>query len=233
MGRMLLLQKRNGKILVKVKRKTIENGVVSLDTKLTPSQDRARATFELVLDVAAKLLTDVGFERLSTNMICKHAGLTPPALYRYFPNKYAVLMELANRLMERQDEVVFEWIAAGGTDADDLEGVVQRYKSVQDRVNQITREQPGGGWIMRAIRAIPMLRDVRLKSRDLVAGRLFDSMRKRLVDTSDADLEIATRLSVELMYAATEMVIEEPDRDVDRITHDVCVMVAMYLQRLH
>ena len=51
------------------------------------------------------MLEEVGFERLSTNMICKRAGLTPPALYRYFPNKYAVLKELGERRFQREAEV--------------------------------------------------------------------------------------------------------------------------------
>jgi len=36
--------------------------------------------------------------------------MTPPALYRYFPNKYAVLQELGRRLVRAQDYAVFAWI---------------------------------------------------------------------------------------------------------------------------
>ena len=46
-------------------------------------------------------VSDVGIERLSTNLVCERAGLTPPALYRYFPNKYALLSELGQRLMQQ------------------------------------------------------------------------------------------------------------------------------------
>lgn len=41
---------------------------------------------------------------------CERAGLTPPALYRYFPNKYALLSESGQRLMQRQNERVDHWI---------------------------------------------------------------------------------------------------------------------------
>ncbi len=50
-------------------------------------------------------------------MLCARAGLTPPALYRYFDDKYAVLEALGRRLMARQNIVPEEWIArheAGG-----------------------------------------------------------------------------------------------------------------------
>ncbi|MFH5960663.1 TetR/AcrR family transcriptional regulator, partial [Clostridium perfringens] len=78
---------------------------------------RARRTRERLLDVAGVLLGEVGIERISTNLICERAGLTPPALYRYFPNKYAVLEGLGQRLMERQDTVLLAWVErhrAGG-----------------------------------------------------------------------------------------------------------------------
>ncbi len=75
-----------------------------------PAQHRATETYEHILAVTAQLLGDVGVERLSTNLVCAHAGLTPPALYRYFPNKYALLSELGTRLMQRQNALVPKWI---------------------------------------------------------------------------------------------------------------------------
>jgi len=82
---------------------------VDLETKLKPQQNRARSTYDAILEAAGELLAEVGVERLSTNLVCKRAGLTPPALYRYFPNKYALLKELGERLMADQDEAVFAW----------------------------------------------------------------------------------------------------------------------------
>ena len=57
---------------------------MTLAERRPPQQDRARQTRERLLDVAGELLAEVGIERISTNMIAARAGLTPPALYRYF-----------------------------------------------------------------------------------------------------------------------------------------------------
>src|SRR6478735_10586998 len=78
---------------------------------VTPQQERAVQTRDHLLDVAGELLGEVGIERISTNMICARAGVTPPALYRYFKDKYAVLEALGRRLMERQNTVLEAWIA--------------------------------------------------------------------------------------------------------------------------
>jgi AcrR family transcriptional regulator len=205
---------------------------VPLGTKLTPSQSRARTTFEAVLTTAGELLGEVGFERLSTNLVCERAGMTPPALYRYFPNKYAILSELARRLMEAQDEAVFAWIQAGGLDGRSLEETIASNARMQKQVNEITRQMPGGVWIMRALRAIPMLRDIRVESRDKVADQISDSLRAMYPGVPRPELYRSARLTTEVMYAATEMVLEEPDQDEDRINEEICWMVSLYYQHL-
>src|SRR5580700_10766690 len=155
------------------------SGSVKLGTKITPSRPAGVSTFEYLLSTAGQLLGEVGFEGLSTNLICKRAGMTPPALYRYFPNKYAVLKELGRRLMQAQDDAVFAWIDAGGLATTTQEEAVVSYKRIQSQVIAITRNHPGGIWIMRALRAAPILHAVQTESRDDVAQRLAEAVREQ------------------------------------------------------
>lgn len=76
-----------------------------------PQQERSRKTYERLLDVAGELLSEVGIERISANLICERADVTPPAFYRYFGDKYAVLEALAARLMARQNDALNAWVA--------------------------------------------------------------------------------------------------------------------------
>lgn len=209
-----------------------DTAAVPLGTKTKPSQSRARNTFEAVLTTAGELLGEVGFERLSTNLVCERAGMTPPALYRYFPNKYAILSELARRLMEAQDDAVYVWLQEGRMEARSLEEMVENNRQIQKQVNEITRQMPGGMWIMRAIRAVPLLRDIRIESRDKVAQQISETLVAIYPDVPMTELLRSARLTTEVMYAATEMVLEEPDEDEDRINEDVCWMVALHYQRL-
>lgn len=50
------------------------------------------------------LLEEVGLEGFNTNLLAKRAGFSHRAIYRYFPNKLTILVELSNRLhlLERQ-----------------------------------------------------------------------------------------------------------------------------------
>ena len=204
---------------------------VNMATKTQPVQDRSRTTFEAILKAAGELLEEVGIERFSTNLVCKRAGLTPPALYRYFPNKYALLRELGARLMAAQDEVLLKTLEKNGLGAAAPAQILARSIARQKEINRVTAAFPGGLWIMRALRAVPMLHEVRLASVTFAANRLFDDMRGRFPELSDARLRAATRLTVEISYAATEMVVEAGGER-DGITEELCAMLAQYYSHL-
>lgn len=203
---------------------------VPLEAKLQPTQARAQDTYEVVLATAGEMLAEMGFEQLTTNAICKRAGLTPPALYRYFPNKYSILKELGDRLMRLQDDIVLAWIDEGGLAGETVEERVEKSVAIQRRIVAETRAFPGGAAIGRALRAIPMLQQVRFESRDMVADRFYEAVRARYPNTPEGRLKVAMRMMVELSYAATEMVVEEPDRDAEALNYEVCLLFALYFE---
>lgn len=203
---------------------------VPLEAKLVPQQRRARSTYDAILEAAGELLAEVGVERLSTNLVCRRAGITPPALYRYFPNKYALLKELGARLMAVQDEAVFAWQdSTQKTPAASVEEQAERLRAIQAEVNARTRRFPGGGWVMRALRAVPTLGAVRIASREAVAERDFAMLAERYPDVDRKVLRIAATLVVEVMYASTELVMDQPELDADLVTEEISYMAALYL----
>jgi len=203
----------------------------SLDTSL-PSRRRGKDTFEIILATAGTLLAEIGFEKLTTNLVCEHAGLTPPALYRYFPNKYALLAELARRLMDAQDQAVFAWLEKGESPTADLEEEVQRNIVLRKDLVTLTRNFPGGMWILRAIRALPLLQAVRVKSRDEVLSRQFGALRASYPEVSEERLWTAARLSEQTAYAMIEMMIEDPSLDEDQVIEESAWMTTLYYHQL-
>lgn len=193
---------------------------IATDMKLQPSQARAQETIELIVRITGELLEEVGFESLSTNLVCRRASITPPALYRYFPNKYALLRELGARLMQAQDDALIAWIDAGGLIAVDREETIEKSFQLQMSTNELTRSIPGNISILRAMRSTPALRDIRIASRDRVAGRLAEAMAPGFPGIPPQRLLIATRLMTELGTAATEMVLEEPRLDTTLVVRE-------------
>jgi AcrR family transcriptional regulator len=206
--------------------------MVDLDPKLAPSQARGRSTYETILAAAGELLGNVGFERLSTNMVCQSAGLTPPALYRYFPNKYAILSELGRRLMDAQDEAVYQWIRDGGLDADTIEDAAARNLEIMTQINSITRDMPGGPWVLRAMRAVPMLQEIRSQSRDRVAVHLTTIIETRYPGLDHAELLGGLEIITDLMLSATEMMLTESNINEPAVKRRASRMAALYYMDL-
>jgi len=66
-----------------------------------PVQARSTARLATLLDSAAAVIDEIGFERLTTAMVAERAGASIGTVYRYFPDRIAVLQSLAARNVER------------------------------------------------------------------------------------------------------------------------------------
>jgi len=183
-----------------------------LRQKAVPRQGRALETYGRILGVAAELLGEVGIERLSTNLVCERAGLTPPALYRYFPNKYALLHELGERLMAAQNQLLEAWAtpATMALPRARFEGSVV---SLFAQTLQVTEAEPAGVWITRALRAVPALQEVRIASHRHVTRIIEDAFMTAHPQARRAEVQIFARLAVETAYATQEMLFDDPSLD--------------------
>ncbi len=71
---------------------------------LAPQQARSRESMRKLLKAAAEVLGQHGLEGATIPRIAQHAGLTPGAIYRRFPDKDALLETVIIGILERQDE---------------------------------------------------------------------------------------------------------------------------------
>jgi AcrR family transcriptional regulator len=186
----------------------------------------------MILEVTGELLKEVGVERLSTNLICKRANISPPAIYRYFPNKYAILTELGRRLMEAEDRVVMEWLEENPNDIGGrFDQAVDHRMELMRRVRQVGQNSPGGAWILRAMRAVPVLEEVRQHSIERVAEAITQQMVAEYPDVDAQRLATATRLTTSLTSLANEMINDNPALEAG-ITHEMARMTTLYYRDL-
>jgi len=203
---------------------------IDLAIKRAPRQKRAVETYERILDVSTRLLNEVGIERISTNMIAAEAGIKVPTLYRYFPNKYAVLMALGDRLMTRQNAVIEEWLARADGDMSPA-ALIDDIDFLINGTIAVTRADPGALTISLALRAVPALQNVRLTSHRAMADLITDRIHDKLPPSVPRDdLWKRVRISVELSYAATEMALEEPMVPADLVVAATSQQIKTYWQ---
>jgi AcrR family transcriptional regulator len=86
-----------------------------------PVQARSTARLAALLDAAAHVVDEIGYERLTTAMVAERAGASIGTVYRYFPDRIAVLQSLAARNAERasagvlpelEDRRHADWVSA-------------------------------------------------------------------------------------------------------------------------
>lgn len=172
-------------------------------TKLKKASGKRPSTRDLLLDTAGDLLAEVGIDRISTNLVCERAGVTPPALYYYFGDKYEVVAALGERLMDRQNAVLMHWLerhAPGG-----LAGYMDNFRDLLRESVEVTEREPGGIWVERALHATPRLEHVRLESHRYATDRLVEAYAPFIPHRSREELWRHMRMMVEFGYVAMEM----------------------------
>ena len=70
------------------------------------SQDRSRATVDVLVEATARILVKEGFDEASTNRIAAAAGVSIGSLYQYFPGKDALVAAVIDRHTEDLMQVV-------------------------------------------------------------------------------------------------------------------------------
>ncbi|QWT25374.1 TetR family transcriptional regulator [Subtercola sp. PAMC28395] len=66
-----------------------------------PVQVRSSTRISALVDAAAEVVDEVGVERMTTAMVAERAGASIGTVYRYFPDRIAVLSALSLRSMDR------------------------------------------------------------------------------------------------------------------------------------
>jgi AcrR family transcriptional regulator len=204
---------------------------VELLEKNKPQQDRAKRTYERILAAAAELLVEVGVERISTNLVAERASITVPALYRYFPNKYAVLNALGAALMDKQNAVFQQWFDKYLAH-NDLQLLLANVYELLKETYDVTRIQIGGLEVVQALRAVGPLQEVRLASHRLIANQFAIIVAELLARPVDELVKTQARLSIDTGYAIVEMALEDQSLPTDTILREGSQMIQFYWQAI-
>ena len=200
---------------------------VELLEKNQPRQERAKRTYEAILTAASELLVEVGVERISTNLVAERAGITVPALYRYFPNKYAVLNALGAALMDRQNAVLGQWLEEYLVESD-LHQLLSNIDELLKSTLAVTIERKGGLEIVQALRAVAPLQEVRLQSHRLMAEQ-FAAIAAELLGREVDDVLISqARVSIDIGYAIVELALEDESLPTENVLREGSRMIQAY-----
>ncbi|WP_403024572.1 TetR/AcrR family transcriptional regulator [Salinibacterium sp. GXW1014] len=158
-----------------------------------PVQARSAARLTRLLDSAAEVIDEIGYERLTTAMVAERAGASIGTVYRYFPDRIAVLQSLSVRFLNDFIEEVSSALQA--------ESVTSWQSAVDAVIDTAVRSfatKPG----FRSIRFGDVI-DVRPREEDrthnaVVASVLAEVFSDRFDVTGD-DLSLRVEVAVQLV----------------------------------
>lgn len=99
----------------------------SWTARRNPTQDRARATVDVILEAAAEVFARHGYAAGTTNRIAERAGVSVGSFYQYFPNKDAVLVALVERHVVAGTESVQALLDSAVADPGDLRALLKAF----------------------------------------------------------------------------------------------------------
>lgn len=133
-----------------------------------PTQARAQATRERILDVTAELLVAHGAEGVTMTEVADGAGVSIGSLYRWFPAQTSVIRALAERHLRTQRSAALEAVVVGGPPLARLERALRAYLgSAEDEL--VVQ-------LLRAIAADPALRELDRDDTRRNAGLLTEAV---------------------------------------------------------
>ena len=165
-----------------------------------PVQARSTARLAALLDSAAAVIDEIGYERLTTAMVAERAGASIGTVYRYFPDRIVVLQGLSARFLaqftERIRLTVIEtrhesWLDAVNACLDDIVTAFRREPGFRSlRFGDVLDITPGPG---------------SLSGNTVVAALMADALRERFELEGDHvafHLEVALSLTDALLARA-------------------------------
>ncbi|MFP6598198.1 MAG: TetR/AcrR family transcriptional regulator [Candidatus Hydrogenedentota bacterium] len=134
-----------------------------------PVQARSRERVERILDAAAHLLTEEGYNSVKTNLIAKRAGISIGSVYQFFPNRYAIINALGEPYQSKIAQVLMMYM---GPDAPDDRHWDETLAEVIDILAEMWRDDWAFHSVWLAIRSTTELQE----SDVLFRKKLIDSL---------------------------------------------------------
>ena len=162
-----------------------------------PAQARSRERLERILDAAARVFDEVGYEAATTEAIAEAAETSIGSVYRFFPNKKALFAALYTRYLETV-RALFDVVAADTDDSVPWEQVVG---AMIDGFAAFHESEPGfrAVWLSLAL-TDQMIVEGEALNRQL-AERLEPLFARRFPHLRPADRRVVATVAVEAVSA--------------------------------
>lgn len=200
-----------------------------LQPRKAPTQARAQATVDAVLEAASRILIQKRWDGLSMQQVAELAGVSPGSLYQYFPDKAALVAELIERVSQREVEFQmarFATLPEGASLAATLGLIVRGTLEFQQKEGELMRA---------ALEAVPHLgrHELLVERVQGVAAMLRGLLEQHREAVAHDDLDLVTHVLVNAIHSLThDGVLRRPSTlDDETLAREIERLVLGYLRR--
>lgn len=203
-----------------------QSTAVGAPLRRIPQQDRGRRAVEAMLAATSELLEESGFDSLTTAAIADRAGVNIASLYRYFPNKFVIVRELAEGLEEERSAAAVAALRTLGDGADWRQPVREAVTAMAE----LRTSRPGARAIRRALQSSAELwhldHDVNARTADAIAQFLVVVQpRLDLAESKTIALTVVTTVA-----SLLDLVASDADQEA-AVQAELLEMIEAYLEK--
>lgn len=181
-----------------------------IEARREPGQDRSRATLQSIMDASASLITEFGLDAVSMTQIATVAGMSKASLYRYFPNKQALLLAHAQRSFKIHREEM-QAVMQQGTKPEQM---------LRDGIDHYCKQHTNNPFLLNlraAIHADPVLSELDLKDSRENAALLAAFMHQHFPELDSIVIETRSLLTMELIDSLARLVARVSKKEQTRL----------------
>ncbi len=198
-----------------------------LSPRVRPVQARAKQTVDLILDNAAVLLDEVGVDAFNTNLLAERAGVAVRSVYRYYPNKLAVIVGLAERQASEWQTLLARLMLPL---ADPDQSARDAWDAVLDAYVSYIEAKQGRFAMHRAMQALPQLSEVNRRDNDVLSDTIYRALKTRGLRQPAGRLQSISRVLLDTMDVAVDEALRRRGRVARPLLDELKRMHRSYLE---
>ncbi len=178
-----------------------------------PTQARAKERFERILDAACSLIEEAGSEHMKMSDVASRAGVPIGSVYQYFPDKSAIIITLAERIME----LVSDGLAQAMDEVTSLEDAEKALSSTLTAYYELFLAEPVARDIWFGVQADKVLHEIDIEDSRANGAVTFNALKKFVPRKDWKRFETSCFLIMQLTGMAVRLAISVDRKEGDRI----------------
>lgn len=178
-----------------------------------------------ILTASAELLEEVGVDGFNTNLLAKRAGLGVRAIYRYFPNKLAILVALSEDVRAAEQA----WIGDLRNADPETDWRAVTHAAIEGYFQSASRH-PGYAALRAAALATPELREMDRIANTQLESDLAAGLRGLGLKLEEAHLSALCRTVMESANRMLDIALMSPPQEAELLVRELKLMLVSLLQ---